>query len=258
MNARTRLAALIVPVFLFQGCLSIVLDQTHVRGQVAHPAPAVVPDSVRPGSLHGSLSVELSDSNARSSVKSPEQTWTRPWVAGGGQLQWVAGPHLRLVAGAQASPTGASWWGGPVLSVRDRFMRWDMELLAGASRLEYEVRGRVVGSNDGDEERDDTLLVQGFGRRVWGQTALRGRAHRSGPWAEWRVAPAVWIATLRDTSHRESLAKDKPVFQTSSSLGGGWIQEFRDGSMVLVGVRSTRMEGATSVSMLVSLQRPIF
>lgn len=258
MNARWRLAALVLPLILFQGCLSIVLDQTHVRGQVALPPPAVVPDSVRTGSLHGSVAIELSDSNTRASVKTPEQTWTRPWGSASGQVQWVVGPHLRLAAGAQASPTGASWWGGPVVSVRDRVMRWDMELLAGTSRLEYDVRGRVTSSNDGDGGRNDSLVMKGSGRRLWGQVALRGRAHRSGPWMEWRAVPGVWITTLKDTTTQGTPAADKPVFQAVSALGGGWIQEFRDGSMILAGVRSTYMEGAMSVSMLVSLQKPIF
>lgn len=259
MNARSRLGLLALPVLLFQGCLSIVLDQTHVRGVVAMPTPAVVPDSVRAGSLHGTLSLELSDTGARSSVKLPDQTWSRPWASAGGQLQWVVGPHLRLLAGAQASSVGASWWGGPVVSVRDGLMRWDVELLAGSSRLEYDVRGRVTDTeSDGSIRRNDTLVSQGSGRRLWGQTALRARSHRSGPWVEGRLVPSVWITTLKDTTTFGSPAEDEVVMQSVSAISGGWIQEFRDGSMILAGVRSTRMEGATSLSFLVSLQKPIF
>lgn len=259
MSARIRLAVLALPAILFQGCLSIMLDQTHVRGEVPMTPPAVVPDSVRVGSLHGTVSIELADSNTRSSVKTPEQTWTRSWGSAGGQVQWVVGPHLRLVAGAQASPIGATWWGGPVVSVRDRVMRWDMELLAGSSRIEYDVRGRVVGtSDDGEQRRNDTLVARGSGRRLWGQTALRARSHCSGPWIEGRMVPSVWITTLSDTATTRSRAADKSVVQVVSAIGGGWIQEFRDGSMILAGVRLTQMEGASSVSMLVSLQKPIF
>lgn len=259
MNARGRLAALAFPAILFQGCLSIVLDQTHVRGQVALPPPAVVPDSVRAGSLHGSVAVELADSSSSAGSKTPEQTWTRPWGSASGQVQWVVGPHLRMVAGAQASPIGASWWGGPVVSVRDRVMRWDMELLAGSSRLEHDVRGRVTDTeSDGSIRRNDTIVSQGSGRRLWGQVALRARSHRSGPWVEGRLVPSVWITTLKDPTTSGFPAEDEVVMQMVSATAGGWIQEFRDGSMILAGVRSTRMEGATSLSLLVSLQRPIF
>lgn len=260
MNAPLRLVVLALPAMLFQGCLAIVLDQTHVRGEIPMAMPAVVPDSVRSGSLHGTLAIELADSSARSRGEDYEQSWSRSWGSAGGQLQWVVGPHLRLVGGAQANAIGASWWGGSVISVRDRVMRWDVELLAGSSRLEYDVRGRVTGgtSSDGSRDRNDTLVSQGSGRRLWGQTALRGRAHRSGPWLEWRLVPGVWITTLKDTATSGSRADDEPVVQTVSSLGGGWIQEFRNGSMILAGVRSTRMEGATTLSMVVAVQKPIF
>jgi hypothetical protein len=259
MNAYVRRLAPLLSAVLFQGCLSIVIDQTYVRGDVAMPAPAVVPDSAPSGSIHGSLFLDVSDTVTRPSKKLPEQTWTRPWASAGGQVQWVVGPHLRLLGGAQASSIGASWWGGPVVSVRDRLMRWDMELLAGTSRLEYEVRGRVTGSDWDDEpQRNDLIGSRGSGRRLWSQAALRARSHRSGPWVEGRLVPSVWITNLKDTATVGAQAQDEVVMQSVSAIAGGWIQEFRDGSMVVAGIRSTRMDRATSLSFLVSLQKPIF
>ena len=245
----TGLRITVLCSLLLQGCLSIVLDQAKITGELPLVPPAVVPESAPEGSLHGQLAVRVSEELGHHGGKIH---WNSYPLAGDGQIQWVMNRHLRFLAGGSLSPSGVSGWAGPVFSTQDRLLRWDIELLAGTSPITYELEGRVVDSED--DETGDFTRSGGEVRRSWGQCALRARALESGPWGEVRIVPALYVGSLADPRGR---IEPYDVIAGALSVGGGWIQEFRGGTLILVGGRSTLFAGSWTPSFVLSVQRPL-
>lgn len=243
---------LLLPAIL-GGCTvnHLVLDRARLEADVPMPPPAMVPDSARPGSVHGQLAVwtmETDDSIGAG------MRWSRSPVGAQAQIQVVAGPRLRWIAGGGFSRT-LSMWTGPVLSVRNSRLRWDAEMLVGATRFRSRLEGRWVPhgvDEEGLSATDESAAADQTG--FWGQGTLRCRAVRSGPWTELRFLPSF---SWGDLSKASGSVEELRVRKTMAALGAGWLQETRGGSLWILGGRVIGIGDAAFPQLVLSWQTPI-
>lgn len=228
------------------GCATntMVLERASMTADLPIPPPAMVPESTPPSSVFGQISLET----IRGDFAEVHQDWGAieerywgevPW-AGRLQFQFVHGPHLRWVVGGGYSVSG-SIWTGPVISVGNSLVRWDMDLILGATYVRANFQGFARIHDVEQSRRFPSETSFRSGPTVWGQWALRVRARSSGPWGELRYLPVFRWGTLES-----DLAQDVRAAAVASTLGAyglGWVQEFADGSSVVAGFRNIGIDG---------------
>lgn len=246
-----RPVVLALPLLL-GGCFvnELVLDRARLEADVPVPPPAMVPDSAKGGRFHGQLALwtmDMEDSIA------PDQSWKRVPLGVQGQLQVVSGPRLRWIFGAGFSNTMSAWT-GPAFSVRNSLLRWDIEMLLGLTHFRSHLQGHVQHEDDGVRTRLESVEDDAEGNHFWGQWTLRARAVRSGPWAELRFLPDFSWGNL---SSPGSDAQTVRVRSAVTTLGTGWVQETRSGSLWVLGVRGIGVEDEMLPQLLLSWQTPL-
>lgn len=248
----TRWFAVLALGLLAGGCSvnQMVLDRAHLEADVPVPPPAMVPDSAERGSSHAQFvlwSMESGDSVGRGLV------WSRSPVGAQLQLQVVSNPHLRWAVGAGYSRTVSVWF-GPVLSVRNSLVRWDVEMLFGMTRFHSLIVGHERFEDAEGEMREgkpssNETEQAGF----WGQWTLRCRAARSGPWAELRYLPSFSWGDLASNGVNSG---DLRIRRTVAAVGAGWVREMPGGSLWNAGVRGIGIGDEMFPQYLLSCQVP--
>jgi hypothetical protein len=209
----------------------------------------MVPDSTPGGSILGQIAVSYNDVD----LEDRRRRWSVPAGGAQAQLQFVATRHLRFVGGAGWSD-GPSWWFGPVISARNSRLRWDFELMAGATWVESEVSGYPSYYEDGGWHDLPSDTVTRNGPNWWGLCGARVRGVGSGPWLEARMIPHLRWARLeaKGTVDIDPLQVGTRI----RSFGGGWVQEFPDGLEVVAGVRGVSLdESPAGAQLVLSIQK---
>lgn len=231
-----RWSAVALLCVALSGCYNgeMVVDRAWLESDLPVPPPAFVPDSSR--KRDGFVQFGFRFAEKRNLETGNEQHWDVAPMAVQCQAQQVINPHLRFVLGGSYS-NSTSLWLGPVMSVRNSILRWDIELIMGGTSVE----GWIVGHERRRDTEGGTIIgqpdsIQFDDVRIWGQAALRTRMKGTGPWLEGSVLPSFRWGTLEGPPGKTTL--DAQVESTIGVLGGGWIQEIRGGSSVILGVRT--------------------
>jgi len=234
MHPLLRLSTLTIPVAMFSGCVSMVLDHAWLDSDFPMPPPAIAPDSTRSGDFLAQAGVRLSDGKLLDDAK---YTWTTRSVGGYGQVQVAFSPGFRWIAGGGYSSTG-SVWTGPVATFEWPDMRLDLEGLFGSTKGTHHLVGHLRDSEAGYNDFTDTLpiLAEGARWRQWVELTVRARPKGSGAWAELRMLPGFQWGTL---SKPLSSTADYTLSVATNSLGlgAGWIQAMDNGNTLVLGPR---------------------
>lgn len=239
-----RVAILIAICQSLCGCIFIKVTSVRVDADLAMPAPPMLPDSIRAGQFFGQMGVRFASAQP---VESDSFQWRAPRVGGDIGVQYVASRHVRILSGASVSSTPSAWFGMGT-NVRNTYLAWDFDALFGATWTKVNIHGQVTGWEDeSDPQRKSSLVDQGSRVLPWMQFAVRTRMRGSGPWLELRVQPGMKLGVLVDP---EDAAEDQSVVSITTATGGGWIQEFPNGSALVVGARTvgTQLENVTGGS----------
>jgi len=252
MSRFLRVAPLLLLIPLLPGCQAVVMDRAKLEADLPLASPAMLPDSARPGSVHLAAALRVSDGMAGTDGDAAD--WKLSPIGGAGQVQVVASPGLRLVAGAGYGGSPSAWT-GLVLATRSRRVGLDVELLAGTTQGRYRLDGHVKDL-DAEWAEDNTLHVDGTDWHSWGQGAVRLQAVKSGPWIECRVLPWFPVGTIRDPKGR---VFSTTVRWTVSSLALGWTQQTSSGDLFTAGVRTVSIDGSMpNLQLVASLQHPVW
>lgn len=239
MIAVSRSAAAVATILSLTGCLSITVNQARIDADLPFAPPAAIPDSVEPGDgfIQASLKVGPTD------FPTEDVQWKTDPVGGSIQAQLVRSSHLRSLAGIGYGG-GPSAWLGMAWSTRNAILRWDVEALVGVAYSKTHLEGTLNGSEDDGTRVHEKLPV--VDRRFvsgWSQFALRVRSRRSGPWAEWRILPGYYVGELADPGNR---IEAKSVTTATGSVAAGWISEFANHDMAIVGIRAVNFEQSST------------
>lgn len=230
------LAPSVLVSLLLSGCYDnqMVVDRAWIVADLPVPPPAFVPDSSR--IKDGFVQAGLQLSEGRTFEPGNNKRWDVAPLSAQLQLQQMLTPRIRLVLGGCYS-NSASAWVGSAMSVAGSNPRWDLEFLLGGTWATGQIVGHqedALKLGESSESIPDSIFVDE--PRGWGQAALRARMIRSGPWMELRLLPWFLWGTLEGTPDKTT--QNASVVSSIAVLGGGWIQEFRGGSSVILGVRT--------------------
>ena len=235
MNPAIKLASALAASILLSGCLSLVVEQARIDADIPLAPPAVVPDSVKPGDFFLQASLKA----GRTDLQVDEVEWRTDPVGGSLQMQFVGTRHSRVMAGLGYGGSPSAWI-GTVWSARNSILRWDVEALFGATYAKSHLEGSVQGSDDeGGRVHDSLSPVDRRTLSGWAQFALRVRTRGSGPWAEWRILPGFCAGELSDPKGR---VDSKAVVVAMDSWAAGWIAEFANRDMAILGARVVNPE----------------
>lgn len=227
------------------GCYNgkMVVDRAWLEADLPVPPPAFVPDSSRKGDDFVQFGVRLSDKRTLETGR--EQRWDVAPFAAQAQMQHVISPRFRWVLGGSYS-NSASLWTGPVMSVRNSILRWDIETILGCTWAKGGIEGHEYLKDDEGVSRTGASDTSLFNEpRLWGQASLRTRLVGTGPWLEAGILPSFRWGTLQGKVNPNTL--DAKVESSIGVLGVGWIQELQGGSSVILGMRMAFVNDETQL-----------
>jgi hypothetical protein len=241
----------LAPLLSLTGCVEMVLDRARLDADLPMPPPAFVQDSTRQGDLNFQGGVRISDGTF---IQSQTYRWSSLPVGGYAQVQYSVLPSVRWVAGAGRSSKSLVWTG--VVARRRNFgFQNEIEVDFGGSDGSAHLEGHLKDSEADYNEFTDTGLVLSDQRgwRTWFQASFRTRCASSGPWFEFRLLPSFDWGTI--TKNPGAPLEYSLLVETASlGFGAGWIQDFSNGSSLLVGARLVTMGKAPDAQFLASCQ----
>lgn len=211
---------------------------TRFRGDLPLAVPVLVSDSASTGSIYGQLALRIS--NGTPYERGAAKPWSTTPVGASLQMQWVKRSCLHLKAGASWGGS-ASAWGGPVLATRAGRVRWEFEILGGATKgasTIHEIETKTTWAFFGDNTVETVYVGGGEAWRGWGQLAARAQSLQRGPWLEVRTLP-VFLLGQAESAGGETKLSGWPIL----SIGAGWSHECWKSIAATGGMRVVTVDG---------------